>query len=103
MSAVAGVASVQGFMSSEVLLPVLFKNLPFAKIQAKVQSADQMSIKSGPLLAAFVLQCLNWQSVFIVAGGLYVLAQALLSLSLKSLAAKFITPNGNSPLNQALA
>ncbi|MEH6446463.1 MAG: MFS transporter [Oceanospirillaceae bacterium] len=84
LSAVSGVASVQGFMSSEVLLPVLFKKLPFAKVQAKVQSVDQMSIIGGPLLAALVLQCLNWQSVLMVAGGLFVLAQALFSLSHKS-------------------
>lgn len=107
LSAVSGVASVQGFMSSEVLLPLLFKNLPFAKVQAKVQSVDQMSIIGGPLLAAFVLQYLNWQSVFIVAAGLFVLAQALFSLSLKSLASNsepnFIIPYGNSPAQSGLS
>ena len=85
LSAMCGVASVQGFMSSEVLLPKLFNNLPFAKVQAKVQTVDQISIIGGPLLAALVLEYLNWQSVLMIATGLFVLAQVLLSFSLKSL------------------
>jgi MFS family permease len=107
LSAICGVASVQGLMSSEVLLPQLFKDLPFAKVQAQVQTVDQISIIGGPLLAAFVLEYLSWQSVLMVAMGLFLLAQALLSISLISLnsfsASIYIKPRHNDSIEPRLS
>jgi len=81
LSALVGLASTQGFISTEVLLPKAFKKTPFARIQAWVQSVDQLSIICGPLLAAVVLQYFSWQSVIIVACSLFAIGQLLFALS----------------------
>ncbi|MCJ8336841.1 MAG: MFS transporter [Pseudomonadales bacterium] len=81
LSALVGLASTQGFISTEVLLPHAFKQTPFARVQAWVQSVDQLSIICGPLLAAFVLQYFSWQSVITVACGLFAVGQLLFSFS----------------------
>jgi len=81
LSAVTGVLSVQGFMASEVLLPEVFKQQSFTKIQASVQSVDQISIIAGPLLAAFVLQFFDWLAVLLIAGSLFVIAQIFFTIS----------------------
>lgn len=84
LSAMTGVASVQGFISSEVLLPQLFKHRSFAKVQANVQSVDQTAIIGGPLLAATVLQLFNWHFVIVLAGALFLLSHLLFSISVKA-------------------
>ena len=81
LSAMVGLASTQGFISTEVLLPGAFKKTPFARVQAWVQSVDQLSIICGPLLAAIVLQYLTWQSVITIACGLFAAGQLLFALS----------------------
>jgi len=85
LSAVTGVLSVQGFMASEVLLPEVFKQQSFTKIQASVQSVDQISIIAGPLLAAFVLQFFDWLAVLLIAGSLFVIAQIFFTISTANL------------------
>jgi len=85
LSAVTGVLSVQGFIASEVLLPEVFKQQSFTKIQASVQSVDQISIIAGPLLAAFVLQFFDWLAVLLIAGSLFVIAQIFFTISTANL------------------
>ncbi|EPJ48936.1 MAG: hypothetical protein OFPI_27150 [Osedax symbiont Rs2] len=97
LSALVGLASTQGFISTEVLLPYAFKKTTFARVQAWVQSVDQLSIICGPLLAAIVLQYLSWQSVIIIACALFVAGQLLFALSCRQL----IDDNRALPSNTA--
>lgn len=75
LSAFIGVASTQSFISSEVLLPVAFADLPFPKVQSWTQSVDQAAIVTGPILAATVLELASWQSAIFVASLLFFVGQ----------------------------
>ena len=101
LSALVGLASTQGFISTEVLLPHAFKQTPFARVQAWVQSVDQLSIICGPLLAAFVLQYFSWQSVITVACGLFAVGQLLFAFSSNGLQEKS-RQSGLSANNQSV-
>jgi len=80
LSALVGLASTQSFISSEVLLPLAFKNTPFPKIQSWTQSVDQAAIVIGPILAAVVLEFSNWKAVILIAGSLFFCGQVSFAL-----------------------
>jgi MFS family permease len=75
ISALCGLLTTQGFMAREVMLPQIFANSRFEKIQSISQSVNQTSIVLGPLLAAALFAISNWQTVVVVAGILFVLAE----------------------------
>jgi len=85
LSALVGLASTQSFMSSEVLLPITFKEVNFARVQSWTQSVDQMAIVIGPMLAATVLELFDWSAVILVAGGLFLVGQMSFSLWVRKL------------------
>lgn len=75
ISALCGLLTTQGFMAREVMLPQIFANARFEKIQSVSQSVDQTSIVTGPLLAASLFALSNWQTVVVVAAVMFVVAE----------------------------
>ncbi|KJE36333.1 MFS transporter [Thalassospira sp. HJ] len=75
ISAICGLLTTQGFMAREVLLPQIFANARFEKIQSVSQSVNQASIVLGPLLAASLFAISNWQTVVVVAAILFGIAE----------------------------
>lgn len=75
ISALCGLLTTQGFMAREVMLPQIFAEARFEKIQSISQSVNQTSIVTGPLLAASLFAITDWQTVVVVAAILFVLAE----------------------------
>lgn len=75
ISALCGLLTTQGFMAREVMLPQIFANARFEKVQSVSQSVDQTSIVTGPLLAASLFALSNWQTVVVVAAVMFVVAE----------------------------
>lgn len=75
ISALCGLLTTQGFMAREVMLPQIFANARFEKVQSISQSVNQTSIVTGPLLAASLFALSNWQTVVVVAAVMFVVAE----------------------------
>ncbi|RCK31321.1 MFS transporter [Thalassospira profundimaris] len=75
ISALCGLLTTQGFMAREVMLPQIFANTRFEKVQSISQSVDQTSVVTGPLLAASLFALSNWQAVVVASGILFVIAE----------------------------
>lgn len=75
ISALCGLLTTQGFMAREVMLPQIFANARFEKVQSISQSVNQTSIVTGPLLAASLFALSNWQTVVVIAAIMFVVAE----------------------------
>lgn len=84
ISALCGLLTTQGFMAREVMLPQIFANARFEKVQSISQSVNQTSIVTGPLLAASLFALSNWQTVVVVAAVMFVVAEFSMMIWRKS-------------------
>ncbi|KZL22410.1 MFS transporter [Pseudovibrio sp. WM33] len=80
IAALSGVLTTQGFMAREVMLPQIFKDVTFTKVQSYAQSVDQICIVLGPVIAAALFNVFGWEIVVVMSGALFVCADALISI-----------------------
>ncbi|MTH98833.1 MFS transporter [Roseibium sp. RKSG952] len=80
ISAICGLLTTQGFMAREVMLPQIFENVAFSKVQSFAQTVDQACIVLGPFLAAALFGWFGWEIVVAVSGTLFFLADIFLIL-----------------------
>ncbi|KZL25498.1 MFS transporter [Pseudovibrio sp. Ad37] len=80
IAALSGVLTTQGFMAREVMLPQIFKDVTFTKVQSYAQSVDQICIVLGPVIAAALFNVFGWEIVVVMSGALFVSADALISI-----------------------
>lgn len=106
ISALCGLLTTQGFMAREVMLPQIFANARFEKVQSISQSVNQTSIVTGPLLAASLFAISNWQTVVVVATVMFVVAELSMMIWRKGnqtpIAATDDTPSWVAPFKTAL-
>lgn len=105
ISALCGLLTTQGFMAREVMLPQIFANARFEKVQSISQSVNQTSIVTGPLLAASLFAISNWQTVVVVAAVMFVVAELSMMIWRKGnqtpIAATDDTPSWVAPFKTA--
>ncbi len=67
-------------MAREVMLPQIFKDMPFTKVQSYSQSVDQICIVLGPVFAAALFNLFGWEIVVVVSAAVFCCADALISI-----------------------
>lgn len=67
-------------MAREVMLPQIFKDVAFTKVQSYAQSVDQICVVLGPVIAAALFNLFGWEIVVVMSGALFVSADALISI-----------------------
>lgn len=80
LSAIVGVLTTQGLLALEMVLVGAFKDQRFEKVASYSQLASQMGVVLGPLTAAYLMVLWPWETVVILATGLFVLSDAVFRL-----------------------
>ncbi|MCC8396249.1 MFS transporter [Paraburkholderia sp. MMS20-SJTR3] len=78
LSAACGVATSQGLVAREVMLPQIFSTQQIQRVLAYSQLADQLGFVLGPMLAALLLGVWPWQAVVAASGVLFLAADTAL-------------------------
>lgn len=100
LASLTGLAAAQSFISYEVLLPLVFKNIAFAKIQSWNQSVDKAAIILGPLLAALLVEYSHWQYAIIAAGVIYFIGQVCFSMAVRRYQCEYNNDPANNRSNK---